>query len=433
MRILIPTIGSHGDIHPYVGVGQALRRRGHDVALLAQPYFKRVAEDAGLEFIPVGEYLDLREIAQRPELMGTFNGTKRIFQDLIIPEAPKFFRALETEFAHRRPDAVFTHHICFGCAWACRKHGVPVAIGVLSPLGWPTVDDPSHFTPFTKKDPSPRAMRWWLRIAKLGSRFAYDPALNRIRRELGLAKGKDWVLQEFRGGDVSLALWSPHYRGPLASDPAHGRICGFVWFDRHREQEQATADLDRFLAAGEPPIIFTLGTTAVHVAGQFYAAAAEACRILGRRGMLLTGHADYAPRTLPAGVEAFTYAPYSVILPRGCATVHHGGIGTTAQSMRAGRPSVVVPFAHDQFDNAARLRRLGVSTTVGRSKVAPQTLAAALRRVLDDPEVARRAADLGRRLASERGDEAAADHIESLVQRAAPVQVQPSANASRKH
>jgi rhamnosyltransferase subunit B len=414
MRILITSVGSHGDIHPYVGVGQALRRRGHEVALLAQPYFKRVAEDAGLEFIAVGDYLDLREIAQRPELMGSWNGTKRILQDLIIPEAPKVFHALEAEFSRRRPDVVFTHHICFGVTWACEKHGVPVATGCLSPLAWPAPQDPAHFTPITRRDPSPRAMRWWLRLARFGSRHSYDPPLNRIRRELGLPKGRDWVLREFRSGDINLGLWSRHFRGPIESDPEHGHICGFVWFDRHKEQEHAPEEVERYLHGGEPPIIFTLGTTAVHVAGPFYQAAADACAILKRRGMLLTGHADYAPRRLPAGVAAFTYAPFSSVLPRGCATVHHGGIGTTAQSMRAGRPSVIVPFAHDQFDNAARTRRHGVSATVRRSGLSADGLAAALRSVLDKPEPAVRAAQLGQALSIEHGEDVAAERIEAL-------------------
>ncbi len=413
--ILITSIGSHGDIHPYVGVGQALRRRGHEVALLANPYYKRVAEDAGLEFIPVGEYLDLKDINKRPELMGSFTGTKRILQDLIIPEAPNFFRTLEQLFKSRRIDAVFTHQICFGSAWACQKHDIPCAVGSLAPIGWPNIDDPTHFTPLTKRDPSPRAMKWWLKLAKYGSMLSYDPALNKARQELGLPKGRSMLLPAITGGDINLALWSRHFRAPIPSDIKHGHICGFVWFDRHKEQEHPSAELESFLNAGEPPIIFTLGTTAVHVAGPFYQAAADACKLLNRRGLLLTGHADYAPKSLPIGVAAFTYAPFSTVLPRGCATVHHGGIGTTAQSMRAGRPTVIVPFAHDQFDNAARARRLGVSATVPRSKVSATSLAAALRQVLDTPDPTRRAAALAQQLNSERGDEEAASRIEQMT------------------
>jgi MGT family glycosyltransferase len=415
MRILITTIGSHGDIHPYVGIGQSLLRRGHEVALLANPYFKQVALDAGLDFIPVGDHMDLREIAQNPHLMGAYSGTRRIMGEVIIPEAPNFFRTLETQFKLNRPDAVLTHHICFGSTWACRKHRVPVAVGCLSPLAWPCVDDPAYFLPLVKRDPSRRAMKWWLRVARYGSMLFYDPALNRHRRSFGLPKGTNWLLTESRGGDINLALWSRQYRAPLDNDPTHGHICGFVWFDRHRQQEHAEHELESFLNSGDPPIIFTLGTSAVHVAGPFYQAAADACKLLNRRGLLLTGHPEYAPKSLPDGVAAFTYAPFSSILPRGCATVHHGGIGTTAQSLRAGRPTTIVPFAHDQFDNAARARRLGVSATVPRSKVSAETLAAALKQVLDDPKPASYAARLGQVLNSEDGAEIAADKIESMV------------------
>ncbi len=415
MRILITSIGSHGDIHPYVGIGQALRHRGHEVALLANPYFKSVAEDAGLEFQPVGEFLDLKEINKRPELMGAYTGTKRILLDMIIPETPNFFRALEHQFKTRKVDAVLTHHICFGSTWACQKYNVPVAVGCLSPLAWPCIQDPAIFLPFIKNDPSPRAMKWWLRIAKLGSSLSYDPAINTIRHGFNLPKGKHWFLTESRGGDINLALWSKHFRAPLTPDPDQGHICGFVWFDRHRQQEHATDELESFLNAGDPPIIFTLGTTAVHVAGTFYEAAAQACKLLNRRGLLLTGQPEYAPKSLPPGVAAFTYAPFTTILPRGCATVHHGGVGTTAQAMRAGKPTVIVPFAHDQFDNAARARRRGVSATVPRSKISAANLAAALRQVLDTPDPTRRAAALAQQLNSERGDEVAADRIEQLI------------------
>lgn len=420
MRILITSIGSHGDIHPYVGIGQTLRRRGHDVALLANPYFKSVAEDAGLEFIPVGEFLDLKEINKRPELMGAYTGTKRILLDMIIPETHNFFRALEQQFKSSKVDAVLTHHICFGSTWACKKHNIPVAVGCLSPLAWPCIEDPAIFLPFVKGDPSPRAMKWWLRLAKFGSSFSYDPAINRIRREFGLPAGKHWFLTESRGGDINLALWSGHFRAPLPPDPEQGHICGFVWFDRHKQQEHANDELESFLSAGDPPIIFTLGTTAVHVAGPFYEAAAQACKLLNRRGLLLTGQPEYAPKSLPKGVAAFTYAPFTTILPRGCATVHHGGVGTTAQAMRAGKPTVIVPFAHDQFDNAARTRRLGISATVPRNKVSDHSLAAALRQVLDNPEVLTRAGRIAQGLNSERGDSHAADRIEALARTGAP-------------
>jgi UDP:flavonoid glycosyltransferase YjiC (YdhE family) len=248
------------------------------------------------------------------------------------------------------------------------------------------------------------------------SSLLYDGPMNAQRMRLGLSGGRNWLTRDVKAAPVLLGLWSRYFRGPMPDDPVSGRICGFVWHDRHREQEHASDEIERFLDEGEPPVIFTLGSTAVHVAGRFYEAAAQACRLIGRRGLLLTGKREYAPRSLPGGpsaVRAFTYAPYSEVLHRGCATVHHGGIGTTAQALRGGRPTVIVPFAHDQFDNAARVRRLGVSETVSRRRLSGDSLAAALRRVLDDPRVVKRASLLGAQV-DEDGAETAADLLERM-------------------
>jgi UDP:flavonoid glycosyltransferase YjiC (YdhE family) len=179
--------------------------------------------------------------------------------------------------------------------------------------------------------------------------------------------------------------------------------------------ESASHEVEAFLDAGEPPVVFTLGSSAVHVAGNFYEAAAGACRILGRRGLLLTGSGIAAPRNLPPGVAAFPAAPHSLVMPRACATVHHGGVGTTAQALRAGRPTVVVPFAHDQFDNAARVQRLAVGGTVARSRLTAASLARVLQTLLDDPETLRRASDLGNAISSEDGAAHAADALESVM------------------
>ena len=416
MRFLLASIGSNGDIHPYVGIGIALRQRGHDVALIAQPYFERLIREAGLEYIPAGERFDLAQIAQRPEMMGSRFGTARILRDLIIPEAMNLERAAAGAVRASRPDAVLFHHLCFGIGWAAQRAGVPAAIGCLSPLAFASRFDRAVFMPGGPESRPGWRASFNLNLAKWGCRFLYDRPLNRIRRELGYEPVSDQFIREIRHSDLTLALWSARFRPPMEDDPAAARICGFPWYDRHREQEHASEPIERFLDSGPPPIIFTLGSTAVHVAGPFYQASAGACRILNRRGLLLTGRPEYAPRNLPPGVAAFTYAPYSVVLPRGCATVHHGGIGTTAQSMRAGTPTVIVPFAHDQFDNAARTRRLGLSATVSRSRVTPESLAAALRQLLDDPDCLRRAADFGRSLSAEDGAESAADELERLAQ-----------------
>lgn len=408
MRFLLGSIGSNGDIHPYVGVGMALRERGHGVAFIAQPYFERLVTEVGLEFIPAGERFDLAEIARRPEMMGERLGSVRILRQHIIPAAGPMFAAAAEAIRRARPDAVFAHHLAFGLPWAAAQAGLPCAIGCLSPLMFLSSQDRGVYDSSGREVEAGlyHRFRKWLALTVTG--WMYDPSLNRIRRQAGLEPLKGHFVRDVHNGRLTLGLWSTHYRAPMPDDPANSVICGFPWYDRHREREDTPEAIERFLDAGDPPIIFTLGSTAVHVAGPFYEAAVGACRTLGRRGLLLTGRSEYAPPVLPPGVAAFTYAPFSTVLPRGCATVHHGGIGTTAQAMRAGKPTVIVPFAHDQFDNAARARRLGVSQTVRRWVVSAESLAGALNRVLGDAEGRRRAIALGSALSGEDGADQAA-------------------------
>lgn len=415
MRILIASVGSNGDIHPYAGVGMALAARGHQVGFLVQPYFERLVREAGLTYFQMGDLFDMAELATHPEMMAAWTGSLHIIRGHIIPQVGNAYTAATRAIHDFRPDVVLAHHLCFGVPWAAERAAVPCVVATLSPIMFMSRHDPVVFNPLDKDAVSGWRLKLRYRIARAASGWMYDGPLNRWRREFGLPAGRNWLTHDIRHAPRVLGLWSTHFRPQMPDDPVNGVICGFPWYDRHKQQEHASHELEEFLASGPPPVIFTLGSTAVHVAGPFYRAAAEACALLGRRGMLLTGRREYAPPNLPAGVRAFTYAPYSEVLPRGAATVHHGGIGTTAQSLRAGRPSVVVPFAHDQFDNAARLRRLGVSATVSRNRITSQALASALRIALDDPVYSSRASTLGQHLQAEDGAETAADILERAV------------------
>lgn len=422
MRILLSTIGSHGDVHPFIAIGKALRRRGHDVALLVQPLYRKLTLDAGLEHIPLGdEVIDLSIIAENPRMMDPWRGPPTIVRELILPETPKIFNTVERELTHGGFDALVTHHIAFGAAWAAEKHGVPCAAVGLAPLVWMSRHEPLIGTPITPADPPRWLYRTTHRLIRPMLRKLYDKPINAVRAEFRLPPVRDAFLAETHAGDVTLGLWSTHFRGPLADDPPNSHICGFSWFDAHKDHDHLTPDVESFLNEGEPPILFTLGSTAVFVAGPFYEAAAEACRRLGRRGLLLIGRAEHAPKHLPPGVRTFTYAPHSIVMPRAAANVIHGGVGTTAQALRAGRPMIVVPFAHDQFDNAARAVRLGVSRTVKRSRLSADTMEAALRAVLDSPDVASRARTLGAKIAAEDGAVRAAEIVEqTFAQRRTP-------------
>jgi rhamnosyltransferase subunit B len=197
-------------------------------------------------------------------------------------------------------------------------------------------------------------------------------------------------------------------------------LTGFPFFDQ--DGESATPlELARFLDAGPPPIVFTLGSSAVKDAGPFYEYSAAAAKRLGRRAVLLVGkESRNRPAGLPDGVIACDYAQFSEIFPRAAAVVHQGGIGTTAQAMRSGRPVLVVPFAHDQPDNAERLRRLGIARTIPRHRYTSDSAAAELGRLLDDPAYSMRASELGEQVRQEDGVRAACDALEALLSTASP-------------
>lgn len=421
MRVLLVTAGSHGDINPFIAIGRALRARGHQAVMVANPYYQRQITDAGVEFQACGEYIDLKRIGEEvPDIMHPHRGTKVVVDTMLVPTSRDAFHRVRQLAAAQRVHAVVSHCICPGAMWAAQSLGIPCAHVVLAPINWVSRMEPIVGNGWMPPEPV-WFMRALLRAIMLPIfRHMFDPPLARLRAELGLPPQKGLIMDAMRGGALNLAMWSPVFRGPLADDPPQGRMCGFPWHDQHAEVEAPPQEVQRFLDAGEPPILFCLGTAAVHVAGDFYEHAAEACRMLGRRGLLLVGptrlkSGPMAAARLPDGVRAFEYAPFSAVMPQCAVNVHHGGVGSTGQGLRAGRPTVIIPHAHDQWDNAARVFRMGVSQTLPRHRVTAKRLAAALDVVLRDRQAEEKAAECGRRMAGEDGAGRAAELVEGMV------------------
>jgi UDP:flavonoid glycosyltransferase YjiC (YdhE family) len=241
----------------------------------------------------------------------------------------------------------------------------------------------------------------------------------RLRRDAGLARGRHPLFEGLHSPALVLALFSRALAEPQKDWPPNARVTGFAFYDRRdRAGDAAVPDpaLVEFLDAGPPPVVFTLGSAAVWADRDFYAESIEAARALGTRALLLVGDEANRPAgPLPEGVAAFDYAPYSELFPRAAAVVHHGGVGTTGQALRAGVPSLVVPFSHDQFDNGARVARRGAARTLPRKRYRAARAARELRPLLNGPAYAARAAELASLVRGEDGTRAACDLIESLL------------------
>jgi MGT family glycosyltransferase len=416
MHVLFTPLGSHGDVHPSIAIALELRARGHRCTIATNPHFQALVQGLGLGFAPLGEKQALRDAAQTPGVMREYSATTHLIRQLLLPQLPRAIADFSATLREVRPDVVVLHPLALGAPQVCTKHNVPYVTTALAPIAWMNADDTPVFLPNQPVRPPRWQSSFQIFAGTWLMRLQLDPGVNRCLREAGLPTGRDHMKHLCAGGSLNLGLWSEHFRGPLPSDLPSQRIVGFPWFDRVRHEEDDLAALDAFVEeGGEPPIVFTLGTAGVHVAGAFYEIATRVCDAMRRKAVLLVNQKDYAPRASSPFVRSFTYAPYSLLFPRCAIVVTSGGIGSTAQALRSGRPTLIVPFAHDQFDNAARVARLGVGTRLRHTKVTEARLRQRLDQLLSDDSFRRAAESLGPKIAESNGARGAADAIESMI------------------
>jgi rhamnosyltransferase subunit B len=252
--------------------------------------------------------------------------------------------------------------------------------------------------------------------------------VTRLRRELALppAAGNPLIKGQF-SPYATLALFSQHFAQPQADWPPRTTQTGFLFYDQlgkgipgvHSDKKRQTEALYQFLSSGPPPVLFTLGSSAVMQAGTFFAESLAAAQALGIRAIMLVGSFDHErlPSSLPPSIFVTDYLPYSEVMPKTAAVVHQGGIGTTAQGLRAGRPALVVPWAHDQPDNADRLQKMGVGRTLPRKRYRAKRVAHELNSLLSCRNYTERAQQIGAQIASEDGLSCACDAIAAVLRR----------------
>jgi rhamnosyltransferase subunit B len=416
-RIVLTTFGSLGDVHPYLAVGLELARRGHRPVIATSAYYRDKVESLGLAFHATRPDVDvaLTDPDTIRRAMDGKRGGEVVIRELVMPYLRESWADLSAACAGA--DLVVGHVLTYAARLVAEKTGIPWASAVLQPMAFFSACDPPLLpTPAFLRHLrflGPGFHRGLFRLARRMVR-AWGEPWHRLRAELGLPPTKDDpIIEGQHSPDLVLALFSPLFATPQPDWPAATVATGFPFFDA--DGADGTGELERFLDAGPPPLVFTLGSSAVRDPGAFYEVAAETARRLRRRAVLLVGRDGTPPRPLPDGVAAFGYAPYSEIFPRAAAIVHQGGVGTTAQALRAGRPMLVMPYAHDQPDNASRVCRLGVARTLPRSRFTVARATREISALLADPGVEARASELGVRIRQENGAAAAADAVERLL------------------
>jgi UDP:flavonoid glycosyltransferase YjiC (YdhE family) len=420
-RIVLTTFGSLGDLHPYIAVALGLQARGHEAVIATSGYYRQKIEALGIGFRAVRP--DAPDFDANPGLlrriMDRRKGSECVICELIMPVLRQSYE--DTLAAADGADLLVSHTLTFTTRLVAEKKGILWASTMLQPLGFLSIHDPPvlPLAPFLGKLRflGPLFHRLLFSLGKWRVRPWCAP-WHRLRAEVGLPATAEHPLFEGQHAPaLVLALFSEVFAGKQTDWPRQTLVTGFSFYDQDGEAG-LPSQLTRFLDEGSPPIVFTLGSSAVMDAGAFYEHSAAAAKLLGHRAVLLVGKETTNQSVrLPDGVVAFAYAPYSQLFPRAAAIVHQGGIGTTAQAMRSGRPMLVMPYAHDQPDNAERLARLGIARTISRQRYTPTRAAAALRHLLASPASSRRGEEVGAAIRQEDGVRVACDALERLLQR----------------
>jgi rhamnosyltransferase subunit B len=415
-RIVITTFGSFGDVNPYIGLGLELQRRRHHPVLAMPGIFREAVEREGLTFAAIRPDLDPDDAALTARIMDPALGPETLFTELLVPHLQAGYDDLFA--AADGADLIVTHPASIVGPMLAQKRQLPWASSVLAPVSFFSVSDPMVPPPapwlhplLVRSRTASRAFGW---MSERITRRWVAP-VHHFRASLGLPHGANPVLSGQHSPQLVLALFSRVLAEPQPDWPLHTVVAGPILFNGAASPE-VSAELERFLAEGEPPIVFTLGTSAVEAAGSFYEVSAAAARRLERRAVLLVGrHARNRPRATGPDVLAVDYAPHAALFPRAAAIVHQGGAGTLHQALAAGRPTVVVPHAHDQPDNAHRVERLRISRTVYPKRYKVPAVERALGELLADEQCAARAREVGTVVAAERGAPTAADALGGLL------------------
>jgi UDP:flavonoid glycosyltransferase YjiC (YdhE family) len=413
-RIVLTCWGSHGDVDPFLGLALGLMSRGHDVTIATMEYFRDVITAAGIGFRPIRPAADPSDGALIRRIMDPRRGSERLLREILFPSTEAMFEDLLS--AVEGADLLVTHPTTIAAPVVAEYRKVPWASSVLAPLSFFSRYDVPVFPPAPWLKSLERLGSWpgpaLIRVARAISR-PWSAPVHALRRRLGLPPGGDPLFEGQHSPHLVLALFSRVLAAPQPDWPRQTVVTGHVFHDAPHGTALSSA-LEEYLQAGPPPVVFTLGSSVVLAAGDFWEESIGAVRRLGIRAVFLAGPGRAAAlhRLVTPAILAVDSAPHSLVMPRAAAVVQQCGIGTMAQSLRSGRPMLAVPFSHDQPDNAWRARRLGMARILYPRRYREARVAAELRALLDDPaytDAARRTAAVVR---SEGGVGAACDAIE---------------------
>lgn len=401
MKILILTVGSRGDIQPYVALGQGLHAAGHTVTVATLTAFAPFIAQRGLTFAPLhGEFLELIQTPEGKKALadgGSLSLMKKVMPMLrrILDDAWQAATGAQMVIYH--PKAMAGYHLA-------EKLGVPGVLALPLPLFSPTREFPIPIVP-----PSVRLGGWFNKLsyqlmAPLMT-LPYNRMINQWRKEvLGLPPRGAFASELERAGQPVPVLYA--YSTAVLPRPSDWNTATHVtgyWF-LDEPDWQPPADLQQFLQAGPPPVYVGFGSMASTDPQRLTQMVLAALQQTNQRAVLASGWGGLTASALPPNLFMLEAAPHAWLFPRMAAVVHHGGAGTTAAGLRAGKPTLICPFFGDQPFWGERVRQLGLGPApIPQKKLTTAKLAEALTALTTDVSFRQRAEAMGQTLRAENG------------------------------
>ena len=412
MHFLLVSMGTYGDVFPFVGVGAELKRRGRRVTLVANEEYAREADRFGFEFHSLISNADTHELMGNPDVWHPVRSAA-LGAKWMSGRVSSQYEMLQTLIG--LDTVIISYPPIFGARLLHETDGVPLV--TLVPMPW--VIPSGHHPPDIMATlnmpmwmPSIIKRAHW-RLLEAATDVIIGRNINRLRQGLRLRKVRQIARWAF-SPQMTIGLFPDWYAPPQPDWPTNLKTAGFSDFDGGDDAGLSRSVIE-FIESGEPPVAVTFGTGMLH-GKEMFEKGAEVCRLLGVRGILLSRFEDQVPASLPEGVIRCEYASFRELFPRCGAVIHHGGLGTTAQALAAGTPQLILPFAWDQRDNGSRVKRLGAGDWLP-SKSSAEKVAKALRPLMT-PEARTRCDEWSTRCKSTKANQQAVDWIEEFAMRA---------------
>ena len=423
MHITLVTLGSLGDVYPFVALGLGLKAAGHEVLVVTHTPFEQIVRERGLCFAPVD--IDPRTLLENEEGQSWLNsgGNALLF-------FRRFSRIAELLIRQALVDCWYacqgTEAIVFSTIGFCIAHPIAEKLGVPSFMAAPYPITPSRAfaSPYFPAAPTwlPFGRSYYNRQTHVLAMFAFwqlvRSAVNRaLCKELEmLPLPPGWLLSQMRQGRITvLYAYSPSVvpRPPDWGDWNH--LSGY-WFLDHQPHWQPPTDLVDFLASGPPPVYIGFGSMNSRKPQEMTEIVLKALAHSRQRGILLTGWGGLSKADLPDDVFKIEAVPHDWLFPQVAAVVHHGGSGTTGAGLRAGIPTVIIPFFGDQPFWGHRVYELGVGPRpIPRKRISVERLADAISTAVSDASMRTRAVALGEYIRTEDGVARAVEILEQYL------------------